>query len=291
MSHPIQNRDRLHTQSEAPHSGYSEFETPEQQAAEDYTAVRVHVTNPVETTTGGTQFGIYETTIIPGSGNQQILPHDPLRQYAYILAVDAPIVLTTTLEAAQAPVNQGQAAGTGQSEVIPSNPAAGATFTYTNTTGSPQTLQSATFKLVTDATVANRFISVQILDTAGNVVAENTDFSAIVASTTITAWYAQGIPNTSNNASGSTLGGLPQVLIQPGWQVKINVTSMDAGDQLSNIALVLSQAATPGALPAGAYLPAGMFTPAIRHNDPVYAANTSSGPNRVVMLVERGRTE
>lgn len=156
MTQPIQQRDRLHTQSEAPHPGYSTFETPEQQAVEDYAAVRVHVTNPVETTTGGTQFGIYETIVLVASGNTQVLPHDPLRQYAYIMSVDFDVVLATTLEQAQASVNQ-----------------------------------------------------------------------------------VAAVPN-----------------------------------------------------PSGGYLPKGMFTPAIRHNDPVYAANTSAAsPTRVVVLVERGRTE
>jgi hypothetical protein len=160
MSHPaepaIQHHDRLHVQSEAPHPGIQPFETPAQEAVEDYAAVRVHVTNPVKTTTGATQFGVYQTIVIPASGNGQVLPHDPLRQYAYILSVDFDVVITTTLEASQAPNNQ-------------------------------------------------------------------------VAS----------VPN-----------------------------------------------------PSGGYLPKGMFTPAIRHNDPVYVANTSTAsPTRVVILVERGSTE
>lgn len=150
----IQNRDQFHVQSEAPQDGIP-FETPEQEAQEDYAAVRVHVTNPVATSTADVQFGIYETIVLPGSGNQQILPHDPLRQYAYLMSVDEPIVITTTLEASQAPVNQ--------------------------------------------------------------------------------------------------------------------------------VALV--------PFPSGAYMPALAWTPPIRHNDPVYAANTSATPTRVVLLVERGMQE
>ena len=149
----IISRDRLHVQDDTPREHHGQ-ETPAENKAEDYAAIRVHVTNPVATTTGATQFGIYQTIVIPGSGSQQILPHDPLRQYAYIMTVDEPVVITTTLEASQSPANQ-------------------------------------------------------------------------VAS----------VPN-----------------------------------------------------PAGAYLPITSWTPAIRHNDPVYAANTSATPTRVVVMVERGST-
>src|ERR1035438_9397990 len=86
----VQNRDRLHTQDESAHPG--PVETVEQEAVEDYAAVRVHVTNPVDVSPAA-QFGTYETIVLAGSGNQQILPHDPLRQFAYIMSVDAPIVI------------------------------------------------------------------------------------------------------------------------------------------------------------------------------------------------------
>lgn len=105
MTTPIQNRERLHVQDDTPED-WTQQETPAEDKAQDYTAVRVHVTNPVATTTGATQFGIYETLVIPGSGNMQILPHDQLRQYGYIMTIDEPIVISTTLEPSQSPNNQ-----------------------------------------------------------------------------------------------------------------------------------------------------------------------------------------
>lgn len=45
-------------------------------------------------------------------------------------------------------------------------------------------------------------------------------------------------------------------------------------------------ASVPG--PQGAYLPKGTWTPAIRHNDPVYVAATSGTATRVTVLIERG---
>ena len=101
----IQNRDMLHVQDHGTaHDGY---ETPEQQAAEDYQAVRVHVTNPVATTTGATQYGSYQTIVVPPATVEQLLPHDPLRQYAYITPIDEPIVIGTTLEQVQGANNVG----------------------------------------------------------------------------------------------------------------------------------------------------------------------------------------
>ena len=104
----VQNRDRLHTQDEAAHPGPAEG--PEQDTAADYAAVRVHVTNPVATTTDDIQYGSYATIIIPASvagipSWAQLLPHDPLRQYAYIYAVDYPIVIATTLAEVQSAAN------------------------------------------------------------------------------------------------------------------------------------------------------------------------------------------
>ena len=109
----IQNRDRLHTQDDSP-AKIEGYETPGENAAEDYAAVRVHVTNDVATTTGATQFGAYVTFVIPPSAAGapsvlQILPHDPLRQYAYVQAIDAPIVIATTQEECYSLVNIGAA--------------------------------------------------------------------------------------------------------------------------------------------------------------------------------------
>jgi len=106
MSHPpVQNRDRLHVQDHAPGWEGEQYETPEQEAADDYAALKVHVTNPVEVTTGATQFGAYETIVVPPATVEQLLPRDPLRQFAYITPIDAAIVIGTTLEQCQAAGN------------------------------------------------------------------------------------------------------------------------------------------------------------------------------------------
>jgi hypothetical protein len=107
MTHPpVQNRDRLHVQD---HAAAHVIATPEEQQDEDYAALKVFVTNPVETTTGATHFGAYATIVVPPGTTEQLLPHDPLRQYAYITPIDEPIVLGTTLEQVQGANNTGAA--------------------------------------------------------------------------------------------------------------------------------------------------------------------------------------
>jgi hypothetical protein len=100
MTHPpVQDRSRLHVQDHA--AGWDVIETPEEQQSEDYAALKVFVTNAVETTTGANQFGAYSTIVVPAATVQQLLPHDPLRQYAYLTPIDEPIVIGTTLEQVQ----------------------------------------------------------------------------------------------------------------------------------------------------------------------------------------------
>lgn len=127
------------------------------------------------------------------------------------------------------------------SELLPASPAAGAVFNYVNNTGVPQSLASISWIFTTSAAVANRFVGMRILDTAGNIVAANADLSAVVASSTVQVWLAQGLSNLPNAASGSAIGGLPSnLLIQPGWTVRIFATSIDVADQISSIVMTFN---------------------------------------------------
>jgi hypothetical protein len=128
-------------------------------------------------------------------------------------------------------------------ELTPGNPAPGSTFTYTNTSGQAQTLNSVTWRLVTDATVANRFMSIQIKDASGNVIATALQTgTGTPASTTIT-WFASANTGAATfaGASGNQASGLPSVILQPGYSVTLAVSNMDAGDQISNIIFTFTQ--------------------------------------------------
>lgn len=106
----IQNQQILHAGDESPL--IPDDGTLPDLAAEDYAAIRVHVTNA-----GGTdaiKFGTYVTVTIPASSAgvpsvEPILPSDPLRQYAFVLPVDEAIVVSTQPETVQAAGNAGTA--------------------------------------------------------------------------------------------------------------------------------------------------------------------------------------
>lgn len=134
----------------------------------------------------------------------------------------------------------------GFTELTPGNPAAGAGFTYTNNTGVAQSLQSVSYNLLTDATVANRFARIEILDSTGKIVGFSGQLgSGTPASSTLTFFAAQGAGSpTFTGVAGFQSVGLPAILVQPGWQVQLSVSAMDAGDQISNIVMTFTQTAT-----------------------------------------------
>lgn len=139
---------------------------------------------------------------------------------------------------------------TSSQELTPANPAAGADFIYTNSTAFAQTVLSVRFTFTADAVVANRFLSVQWKDSAGNIIAQVSNGSAVVASTSTQVNLYQGASNAWSAASGAATGGIPtSVAIPPGGTFTIHTSGIDPGDQLSAIVLVLavaSQATTDG---------------------------------------------
>jgi hypothetical protein len=71
--------------------------------------------------------------------------------------------------------------------------------------------------------------------------------------------------------------------LQPIDEPIVITTALEMVQSLNNVV-----AAVP--VPSGAYVSALAMTPPIRHNDPVWAANTStSTATRVVVYIERGR--
>jgi hypothetical protein len=134
----------------------------------------------------------------------------------------------------------------GTTELTPGNPAAGSNFVYTNTTGIPQVLNSAAFRLTTSAVVANRFSSVQIKDSGGLLVGGAFQGGGgTPASSTLTVLAAQGAgASTFTGTVGNQSVGFPAITIQPGWTVQLLVSGIDVADQLSNIVLTFTQSAT-----------------------------------------------
>lgn len=129
-------------------------------------------------------------------------------------------------------------------EVSVSNPAAGADATYTVT--GPCQIAAVTATLTTSATVANRFLHLQVLDLSSTVVVDMPGSGAVVASSSLTAYWEQGLSNTSAGISGTAASAAPLLTLQTGWTIKIHVNAIQAADQLSAITLVFNTAGSAG---------------------------------------------
>lgn len=273
----VQQRDRMHVAQDQGDVHGARQETAEENAAEDYAAILVHVTNPVATTTGATEFGAYVTETIPAAANgmpgqAQILPHDPRRQYAYLLPLDAAVVISTTLEAAQSANNIASASGASYNgaPIVATSPAA-------NTVLATATLPGGTYTVNWGVILA------------GTVGAQDRNNVGLYVGPTLVATANNGI-NT-----GTNYGQLPASIIVPAGGAVVTLQTIGAGTASSVYSA--SFVAAPSdigqsalATPSGAVLPQGTWSPAIRHNEPVYAANPTTAPVRVVALVERGNT-
>jgi hypothetical protein len=144
-----------------------------------------------------------------------------------------------------ASLNVSSPVNTAPTLVIPAAPAAGANFSYVMPGPMAQQLASVVFQFVSDAVVANRFLSIQVLDAAGHLIAKTANQAAVLASTaiTISAWPTA---SQQNSATGTAIlplfGGL---WLQPGWTLSLIASGIDAGDQINLIALSFAPPAAP----------------------------------------------
>jgi hypothetical protein len=229
--------------------------------------------------------GVWRTMVLQPGQARQLLPQDPQRCRAVLIAIDSPVVICDSKELASNPDNISAAS----SLVEPANPAAGAIFTYTNTTGVTQSLLAVACKLVTSAVVANRFLQLKIFDSSGNTVAQVGGSGAIPASTTVNATWVGGISTIATGTAGGTTSGIPNVPIQPGWQIQINVSGIDVADQLSAIVLNFAQAVPGTVFAQGMLLPANIAL-AVENRGLAWAVNPGPATARVSVLTERYET-
>lgn len=130
--------------------------------------------------------------------------------------------------------------GSAQSVVTPANPAAGANFTYTNTSGVPQVLEALKALFTASASAGSRFLQWQILDASSNVLAYGINTAAVVASTSCTVDAAIG-NSYQASATGTWQSPLPAGLVIPPGGFVTLITTILAGDQWSAIVLTFGQ--------------------------------------------------
>lgn len=119
-------------------------------------------------------------------------------------------------------------------------PGAGVEYVETVPVGSQWELIAVRLKLVTSGSVANR--SVQLAIDAGGApdLAASAWDALIAASTTIKIYFSLGFSKPWNDQGGNAYAPLPRGLqLYAGWRLKTLTTNLQAGDQFSEIALIV----------------------------------------------------
>jgi hypothetical protein len=117
-------------------------------------------------------------------------------------------------------------------------PAAGATASVTVDGRWWLRVLAARLTITTDATVANRYISLDFIDGRGNTRLKNGASVLVTASTTAQAFEWQGNLNFANWAAGTPVFcPLAPWFLPPSWVVKFNVASIQATDAISGLSL------------------------------------------------------
>ena len=120
-------------------------------------------------------------------------------------------------------------------------PAAGAVWSYTVGGRYYERMVAVTFTFNASAVVANRLITMQLLDTNGVVVIEVACGGLVAAGSFLTVNLTADGPAFDRDTAGHTYGYVPGILVPPGWKWQVIVGGMDAGDAFSGIVLLVQR--------------------------------------------------
>lgn len=126
-----------------------------------------------------------------------------------------------------------------QDRLLIPQPAAGQVWSYQVDGRYSERLVSVRWTLTASAVVANRFPLLQLLDQNNVVVAERWGGGTITASQAISVNLAEDMTIQSNYGGNSVFGPLPALMTPPGYTWKATCQNIDAGDQQSNIVLIV----------------------------------------------------
>lgn len=125
--------------------------------------------------------------------------------------------------------------------VYGTQPAAGGGFSLTNPGRIGWLLLGVTFRLVTDANAANRFVRVEADDGSGTIYSRNGFAQAVTAGTTAFFTFQGSRGSSDWNANNEAYLPLQPLLFAPGHKLLISIAGVQAGDQLSQIALMFER--------------------------------------------------
>lgn len=124
-----------------------------------------------------------------------------------------------------------------QTPVYVPNPAAGQVWSYTVDGRYYERLVSVFFAFAASAVVANRLITMQLLDTNGDLILEVQCGGEVTAGSFLNVSLTNDGPAYDTGAAGHSYGYVPGFMVPPGWQWAVTVAGMDVGDQLTGIVL------------------------------------------------------
>jgi hypothetical protein len=123
----------------------------------------------------------------------------------------------------------------------PANPAVGAELDVPVPGHQQWRLVYGTLRLTTDANVANRFVLLQLRSPAGTPVLSISPNTALAASATRVYNYFAETTKTAQISSHATIGIPENGIVLPGWSLHWSVAGIQAGDQISNIDLLIER--------------------------------------------------
>lgn len=140
-------------------------------------------------------------------------------------------------------LREGFTESTGFLTVIPqTSPAAGANLTLDLGRAEWYVIRSIIVTITTDATVANRFLSVDYMLGTRATVMRNAATVLITASTTNQVFQFDNQHTVSEwNTSTMVFAPLAPIPLAPGWVAKLTVDSIQATDQLSACTVLVEQ--------------------------------------------------
>lgn len=128
-----------------------------------------------------------------------------------------------------------------QEPVYLADPAAGAEWSYTVDGRYFERVLAVRWVFTTSAVVANRVTRVRV-DSADLVaVASVPGSGTVVASSVLRTHLVVGAPAFASAAAGFAYGFLPDLLLPAGWQLHSVTAGLDAGDQYSNVRLLVQR--------------------------------------------------
>jgi len=126
--------------------------------------------------------------------------------------------------------------------VKPANPAAGANLPITLPAAKWNQLVSVQFKLTTSATVANRYVNLDVIGFGGAQNIRNAATVLVTASTTNQVFQFDTAHTVSEWNTGTTVyAPMVDFPLPAGWTVQVTVDNIDTTDQIASCIVVVRQ--------------------------------------------------